>query len=393
MKVLVMCEYPPAPAGLATQGELLFRGLREIGVEAHAVHYEATHEKEWYYRWFQPDLALGIGYWGYAPHLIHHPQQFGVQPIPWLVADGYIARYRDELNALPLILLTSSWVRDVYIRDGIRPDNLAVLPVGCDTEAFTPELARHPKTALARELLGVKPDQLLLLTVGGDAASKGAQEVMEALGRLRGQVPDYRYVCKVWPQPRTARQIEEDLALAERVGVRENIIFANSFASRNFMPYLMAACDIYVGPSRLEGFGMPHIEAGACGKPVVAVNAMAFRDTLVDGETALLAGVARENVVTETRIFASEHDVVGTLVPLNPPRVADYRASVDDLEVALRRLMTDAGLRRRLGDAGRARVEARFAYRVVAQQMVECVMERLHGVATVTGAVHTRVAA
>lgn len=388
-----MCEYPPAPAGLATQGELLFRGLRELGVETHAVHYEAAHEKEWYYRWFQPDIALGIGYWGYAPHLIHHPRQFGVQPVPWLVADGYIARYRDELNALPLILLTSSWVRDVYVRDGIRPDNLAVLPVGCDTAAFTPELAHHPKTALVRELLGVKPDQLLLLTVGGDAASKGAQEVMQALGRLRGQVPDYRYVCKVWPQPRTARQTEEDLALAESLGIRDNIIIASSFASRNFMPYLMAACDIYVGPSRLEGFGMPHVEAGACGKPVIALNAMAFRDTLVDGETALLAGVACENVVTETRIFESEHDVVGTLIPLDPPRIADYRASVDDLEVALRRLMTDADLRRKLGAAGRARVEARFAYRAVARQMVETVMERLQGLAPVTTGMHTRIAA
>jgi starch synthase len=393
MKVLVMCEYPPAPAGLATQGELLVRGLREIGVEVQAVHYEAAHEKEWYYRWFQPDLALGIGYWGYAPHLIQHPQRFGVQPVPWLVANGYIARYREELNALPLILLTSDWVRQVYIRDGIRPDNLRVLPVGCDVETFTPELAAHPRTALLREQLGVKPDQLLLLTVGGDAASKGAREVMRALARVDGQVPDWRYVCKVWPQPRTTQQTQADLALAEELGIREKMIVASSFASRNFMPYLMAACDLYVGPSRLEGFGMPHVEAGACGKPVIAMNAMAFRDTLVHGETALLAGVARENVVMEVRIFESEHDVTGTLVPLKPPRVADYRASVDDLEAALLLLMNDAALRRRMGEAGRRRVTARFAHRVVAEQMVALVAERLPRAVPATAEVHTRLAA
>lgn len=393
MKVLVLCEYPPAPAGLATQGELLCRGLREIGVEVHAVHYEAAHEKEWYYRWFQPDIALGIGYWGYAPHLIHHPRQFGVQPVPWLVADGYVAKYREELNSLPLILLTSNWVRDVYIRDGIRPDNLEVLPVGCDVEAFTPELARHPNTLLVREQLGITPDQLLLLTVGGDAASKGAQEVMQALGRLQGRVPDYRYVCKVWPQPRTAVQTRADMLLAEGLGIADRIIYASSFASRNFMPYLMAACDIYVGPSRLEGFGMPHVEAGACGKPVIALNAMAFHDTLAHGETALLAGVAKENVVTEVRIFDNEYDKTGTLVPLHPPRIVDYRASVDDLEAALLLLMNDAALRRRMGEAGRRRVTGRFAHRVVAQKMVELVMERLHGAMSATVGRRTEVAA
>ena len=41
------------------------------------------------------------------------------------------------------------------------------------------------------------------------------------------------------------------------------------------MPYLIAACDIYAAPSRLEGFGMPQVEAGACGKPVIGIKAMA----------------------------------------------------------------------------------------------------------------------
>jgi len=35
MKVLVLTEYPPSAAGLATQGQLLCRGLREIGVDVH----------------------------------------------------------------------------------------------------------------------------------------------------------------------------------------------------------------------------------------------------------------------------------------------------------------------------------------------------------------------
>ena len=61
-----------------------------MGVDAHAVHFESAQEKEWYYRWFEPDVVVGVGYWGHTPQLVLHPQRYGVQPAPWLVADGYI---------------------------------------------------------------------------------------------------------------------------------------------------------------------------------------------------------------------------------------------------------------------------------------------------------------
>jgi hypothetical protein len=59
MKVLLLSEYPAPAAGLALQGELLCRGLSEIGVDLHAVHLKSSLVKEWYYRWFQPDVVVG----------------------------------------------------------------------------------------------------------------------------------------------------------------------------------------------------------------------------------------------------------------------------------------------------------------------------------------------
>jgi len=377
MKVLVLYEYPPTPGGLATQGDLLYRGLLEMGVDVHAAHFESDQEKEWYYRWFKPDVVVGIGYWGYTPHLILNPKKFGALAVPWLVADGYIANYQDVLNALPLILVTSNWVKEMYVRDGIDGGKIEVLPVGCDTDSFKPYSKDDPKIKAVREALDISPDELMILTIGGDAASKGGREVMQALAAIDKQVPKWKYVCKVWPQQRTSIQDASDEELAERLGIEKKVIYAVNTISRNFMPYLIAACDIYAAPSRLEGFGMPQIEAGACGKPVLSIKAMGMLDTLIDGETALLAGVANKIVVNEVILgkesgFEPNHKVVFT-----EPRTVDYRADVQDIEKYMLTLMNDAALRDKMGKAGRERVVANFDYRVVAKKFVQIINDKL----------------
>lgn len=377
MKVLVLYDYPPSPGGLATQGDLLYKGLLELGVDAHAVHFDSAQEKEWYYRWFQPDVVVGIGYWGHTPQLILHPQRYGIQPVPWLVADGYIANYQEVLNALPLILVTSHWVKEMYVRDGINGDKIEVLPVGCDTDSFIPYDKNNPKIRAVRESLGIPLDQLMILTVGGDAASKGAQEVMQALAIIDTKAPDWKYVCKVWPQQRTKCQNLEDLQMASDLGIEKNITYATNTISRNFMPYLIAACDIYAAPSRLEGFGMPQVEAGACGKPVIGIKAMGMLDTLIDGETAFLANVAKKIVVNEV-ILGNESGFENNYkVTFNEPRTVDYRANVQDIATGLLSLMDDAELRQKMGKAGRKRVVENFDYRIVAKKFIAIMNDKL----------------
>jgi alpha-maltose-1-phosphate synthase len=376
VKVLVLTEYPAPAAGLALQGELLCRGLSEMGVEVHAVHLQSEIEKEWYYRWFKPDVVVGVGFWGHVPNLVLHPQKFGMRAVPWLVADGFIAEHREVLSALPLILVTSNWVKEVYVRDGIRGDNIVVLPVGCDTDRYTPHSRSDFKVESIRRELGISEDQLMILTAGGDGASKGAQEVMRALAMIDAEAPDWRYLCKVWPQPRTDEQNLIDLKLAKDLGISAKVIFSTNVVSQNFMPYLLSACDIYAAPSRLEGFGMIQVEANACERPVIAIDAMAFRDTMVHGETAFLAKVAEEKQITEA-LYGEGHDFETSHRIVFPnPRTAEYRASVPDIADYLLKLLLNSTLRQRMGEAGRKRVVDQFDYRRVAKQFVEIVSSR-----------------
>lgn len=377
MRVLLLYDYPASPAGLATQGDLLYKGLQQLGVDVHAANFESPQEKEWYYRWFEPEVVVGVGYWGHTQHLVLHPQRYGVLPVPWLVADGYVGSYHEILNSLPLILVTSNWVKEMYIRDGINGDNIEVLPVGCDTDSFCPRDKDDPKITTVRESFGIAPDQIMILTIGGDAASKGAQEVMQALALIDVKAPDWKYVCKVWPQPRTESQNLADLQLAAQLGIDKNVTYATNVISRNFMPYLIGSCDIYAAPSRLEGFGMPQVEAGACGKPVIGLRGMGMLDTLVHGETAFLAGIASEVVLREATLdeesgFEKKHRVV-----FKDPRTVDYRASIYDIADYLLELMSDPALREKMGNAGRERVVEQFDYRVVAKRFIEIINDRL----------------
>ena len=293
-----------------------------------------------------------------------------MQPVPWLVADGYIANYQDVLNDLPLILVTSNWVKEMYVRDGIKADNIEVLPVGCDTDAFTPVGRDDPKVMAIRKSLEVAPEELMILTVGGDAASKGAEEVMQALAMIKDKVPPFKYVCKVWPQPRTDLQNKADMELAMKLGITDHIIFSSGINSRNYMPYLIGACDIYAAPSRLEGFGMPQVEANACEKPVIGIKAMALLDTMVDGETAYLANVAQKIVVDHVFIGTEAGYEDHHRVDFDIPRTVDYRASSEDIATYLLELMNHPLLRLQMGKAGRKRVLEHFDYRAVARQFV-----------------------
>ncbi len=82
-------------------------------------------------------------------------------------------------NALPLILVTSNWVKEVYIRDGIKGDNIVVLPVGCGTDRYAPHSRDDFKVQAIRETLGISADQLMILPPAATALPKALKRSCE----------------------------------------------------------------------------------------------------------------------------------------------------------------------------------------------------------------------
>lgn len=122
---------------------------------------------------------------------------------------------------------------------------------------------------------------------------------------------------------------------------------------------------------------MSQIEAGACARPVIGIRAMGMLDTLIHGETALLANVAQKIVLHETEVGNESGYAGKRRIVFDPPRVAEYRASVEDLSEYLLALMTDSNLRENMGHALRMHVVKHLDYRVVARRFVEIVNRKL----------------
>ena len=132
--------------------------------------------------------------------------------------------------------------------------------MGCNTGSFVPRSHDDPKVHSIREALGVSDDQLMILTAGGDAASKGGQEVMRALATLDIAAPNWRYVCKVWPQARTVEQNTIDLQLAADLGIGEKVVFRDQCGLAEFHALLASRlrylrCTLATGGLRNDSGG------------------------------------------------------------------------------------------------------------------------------------------
>jgi glycosyltransferase involved in cell wall biosynthesis len=122
-----------------------------------------------------------------------------------------------------------------------------------------------------------------------------------------------------------------NLVVAGDGPLREHVPGARGFVPNDELQAMYARAAIVVCPSRREGFGVACLEAMSHGRPVVATGVGGLRDLVVDGKTGLV------------------------VPPRDPPA----------LRAALRRLLADRELRRRLGAAGRQRAQERFSWAAV----------------------------
>lgn len=378
MKAIIQYAYPPEPDGLSLQGHYLYLGMRENNEDVLPCNPGSDLEREWKIRNFKPQVAIGVGYWGNTPELIVDPLKYNIVPVPWFVADGWIANYQGILNSLQLILVTSEWVKKTYMRDGVNGNNIVPVHIGIDTNLFKPIPKTNPEIEKIRRLLGVRENEKMILTIGGDTTSKGSQEMLKALKLIDEQFPDYKYVMKSWPSECSEGHRAEEDALVEELGIDKNkIVFLDGCWSNDFMPYILNAADIYAAPSRLEGFGMIQVEAMSCGIPVISINDMGPKETILHNKTGFLAKVKETIELEGEWVYPSMGFERKYWMKFPEKKVFAYRADEEELANYTLKLLQDDNLRNQMGNNGREHAVNNFNYIKIAKKITDLIKERL----------------
>jgi len=151
-------------------------------------------------------------------------------------------------------------------------ERCAVIPHGVDP-AFLPG-----DRAAARAELGLAPDRPLLLHVGSEERRKNVETLLAALAGLVRRRRDILLVRVGGGSARSRR-------LIARLRLGAHVRYCSDLAEADLVRWYRAA-DAFVFPSLYEGFGLPVLEALACGCPVVAANRTSVPE--ITGDAALL---------------------------------------------------------------------------------------------------------
>lgn len=171
--------------------------------------------------------------------------------------------------------------QDLLERVSYAPDRIHVLPLAVPLERFTPG-DRNADLVQRYNLDG----QRVLLFVGRMAGNKRIDLLIEALAQIKSQVPNVKLLLVGDEQSNPAfhQIVAAAQVRAKELGVTDAVIWTGRVDDQ--LPYYRLA-DVYVTASLHEGFGVPLIEAMACGVPVVASRAGAMPWVL--GKTGLLS--------------------------------------------------------------------------------------------------------
>jgi phosphatidylinositol alpha-1,6-mannosyltransferase len=231
------------------------------------------------------------------------------------------------LGSAVAVVANSQWTREqaqTVLRElGLDPlaEHVKLVPLGTDPEQFRPDIDTHAVRSRYRMNGGD-----WVLTVARLEPYKGVDTTLKAVAQVRSEGHDVSYLIVG-----TGKQRKNYQRLAQDLGIADHVRFVGNVPEAE-LPAVFNAATAYIGVSRradgsrVEGFGVALAEASACGLPVIAGQSGGLAEAVHDGETGLVVD------------------------PDEPEAVA----------AALKRLLADQLLARRLGLAGRKAIETYY---------------------------------
>jgi glycosyltransferase involved in cell wall biosynthesis len=268
--------------------------------------------------------------WNWVPVVvnIHGPIAMFAEHFGWPEKGGRYYRYASFaeefcIHRADAVMSVSSSIADLTSQAyGYPREKIDVIHSGVRADLFTP--APNGRTEASRPTI---------LFVGAITENKGVDVLLEAVIRLRSRYPDI--LLEIVSGKQQVEFMEEFNERIEHEAMHAHVKLLG-YVDMNRLPALYRSAHVFCAPAEFEALGIVYLEAMACGCPVVASTSGGATECVLDGRT-------------------------GMLVP---------RRDVSATAAALDRLLSDAPLRRRMGEAGRKHIESYFTIEKLAERVL-----------------------
>ncbi len=192
----------------------------------------------------------------------------------------FMLRYCDQFIAV------SRYTRDQLISlHGVPESKITVLNNCIDP--FLPAPGKREKSAELMQRYGFSASDFILMTLSRLSSSelyKGYDHVLLAVAELEKKFPGIRYLIVGKSDAEEQRRLE---AIVREFRISDRVVFTGFVPDEELAAHFSLA-DLYIMPSKKEGFGIVFIEAMYYGLPVIAGNRDGSTDALCQGRLGLL---------------------------------------------------------------------------------------------------------
>lgn len=220
---------------------------------------------------------------------LHFPQLFKKSDLYQLVNWSK----HSILNSKHIFTISQSSKKDIIKNYDVNPSKITVTYPGYDTNRFKPQ----PKSKIESAKKKYKIAEDYIIFVGTLQPRKNIERLIEAFNivvnsssvivhRKNSPMNDKRSTMNLVIAGKKGWMYERIFSKIKQLGLNRRVIFTD-YVSDDDLPPLIAGAKAYFLPSLWEGFGIPVIEAQACGVPVVVSNVSSLPE-IIDGSGILV---------------------------------------------------------------------------------------------------------
>jgi len=196
--------------------------------------------------------------------------------IPWTFYKKRTPTWKANVRSIRqirnIIAISEFTKNELMVHLGIQEERIHVIPDGVDREVF------HPLPNPVRPAY-LDPEDKILLYVGSEERRKNLTVVLEALQDLIKEMPHVKLIKAGSPGIAISR--DNCLSEIKRRCLEKHVIFRGTISDEELRD-LYNIADAFVFPSLCEGFGLPPLEALACGCPVIASDRSSIPEVVGD---------------------------------------------------------------------------------------------------------------